>query len=290
MKLLLLGAAVIAGSVFGMFWLNGGQFETVFHLNELVLVVGTALGAFLVGNTSRVLGDLRAVVAAAMRRRRHGEAFEQQLLTLTYSLLQTSSRDGDRALDAHLDDPARSAIFQRSVHVLANKKLIDFTVDALRVAALSKGSRGELDSLLAMEIESRERRMMHPVQALHKLAESMPGFGIIAAVLGLVLAMYDIGAGAATAMITRQVAVAMVGTFFGVFACYAVLSPIANRLSQSVAVEMTGYECVRAAIIAFLSGKAPLLAADAGRRMLQYGALPSFNALEGWVRSAEDGR
>ena len=75
MKLLMLGAAVIAGSVFGMFWLNGGQFETVFHLNELVLVVGTALGAFLVGNTARVLGDLRAVVAAAMRRRRHGDAF-----------------------------------------------------------------------------------------------------------------------------------------------------------------------------------------------------------------------
>ena len=290
MKLLLLGAAVIAGSVFGMFWLNGGQFETVFHLNELVLVLGTALGAFLVGNTSRVLGDLRAVVAAAMRRRRHGAAFEQELLTLTYTLLQTSARDGDRALDAHLDEPARSPIFQRSAHVLANTRLVDFTVDALRVAALSKGSRGELDSLLAMEIDSRERRMMHPVHALHKLAESMPGFGIIAAVLGLVLAMYDIGAGAATAMITRQVAVAMVGTFFGVFACYAVLSPIANRLSQSVAVEMTGYECVRAAILAFLSGKTPLLCADAGRRMLQYGDLPSFNALEGWVRNAEDGR
>ncbi|SUA89903.1 motility-associated protein [Pandoraea pulmonicola] len=290
MTLLMLGAAIIVASVFGMFWLNGGQFGTVFHLNEFVLVVGTALGAFLVGNTSRVLGDLRAVVAAAVRRRRHGEAFEQQLLTLTYTLLQTSARDGVRALDEHLDDPGRSSIFQRSRHVLANAKLVDFTVDALRVATLSKGTRGELDSLLAMEIESRERRMMQPVRALNKLADSMPGFGIIAAVLGLVLAMYDIGAGEATAMVTRQVAVAMVGTFFGVFACYAVLSPLANRLSQSVTVEMTGYECVRAALIAFMSGKSPLLSADAGRRMLQYGALPSFGALEDWVRHAGDGR
>ncbi|WP_353190670.1 motility-associated protein [Pandoraea pnomenusa] len=290
MILLALGATIIVASVFGMFWLNGGQFGTIFHLNEFVLVVGTALGAFLLGNTSRVLGDLRAVVAAAIRRRRHGEAFEQQLLTLTYTLLQTSSRDGVRALDEHLDDPGRSSIFQRNRHVLANAKLVDFTVDALRVAALSKGTRGELDSLLSMEIESRERRMMQPVRALNKLADSMPGFGIIAAVLGLVLAMYDIGAGEATATVTRQVAVAMVGTFFGVFACYAVLSPLANRLSQSVTVEMTGYECVRAALVAFMSGKSPLLSADAGRRMLQYGALPSFSALEGWARRAGDGQ
>lgn len=278
----ILGIATILLCVFGGFALHGGDLGVIWQPVELVIIIGAGAGTIILGNPRHVLSEMWLQVKHVLGRRKDGQEFQRQLLLLMYELLQTAA-GGLKALDAHVEAPHDSELFQRYPMILQEKKLLHFIVDNFRLMAMGKINAHELEGVLDQEIESIHDEMMQPARSLGKVGDAMPGFGILAAVLGIVMAMNSVAAGANTGEVAMAVAAAMVGTFIGIFMCYGVLDPISNRMRQLVDDERMALDSVKVVLVTHLAGKPPLLAIDAGRRLVQLNTKPSFARLESWI-------
>ncbi|HWJ94956.1 MAG TPA: MotA/TolQ/ExbB proton channel family protein, partial [Telluria sp.] len=203
---------------------------------------------------------------------------------LMYELLQTAA-GGLKALDAHVEAPKESALFQRYPLILHEPKLLAFIVDNFRLMAMGKINAHELEGVLEQELEAIHEELMQPSKSLQRVSEAMPGFGILAAVLGIVMAMNSVSGGADAGEIGERVGAAMVGTFIGIFFCYGVMDPIANMMKQLVNSEASTLECVKVVLVTHVAGKPALLAIDAGRRLVQLNIKPSFAQLEAWINA-----
>jgi chemotaxis protein MotA len=155
--------------------------------------------------------------------------------------------------------------------------------------AMGKINAHELEGVLEQELDAIHEELTQPSKSLHKIAEAMPGFGILAAVLGIVITMNSVGEGADTAEIAEHIGAAMVGTFIGIFFCYGVLDPISGMMKQLVNSEASTMETVKVVLCTHVAGKPPLLAIDAGRRLIQLNTKPSFAQLETWINAMADG-
>ena len=236
----------------------------------------------ILGMATNVLSEMWLQVKHVLGRRKDGQEFQRQLLLLMYELLQTAA-GGLKALDAHVEAPHESELFKRYPMILEEPKLLHFIVDNFRLMAMGKINAHELEGVLEQEIESIHEEMRQPARSLGKVGDAMPGFGILAAVLGIVMAMNSVAAGADTGEVATAVAAAMVGTFIGIFKFYGVLDPIANRMRQLVDDERMALDSVKVVLVTHVAGKPPLLAIDAGRRLVQLNTKPSFARLESWI-------
>ncbi len=286
---LFFGFFIVIFCVFGGFLIHGGNLGVIWQPIELLIIGGAGLGAIVVGNPRHVLTEMRLQLGKVLSpRKRDAYEFQRQLLLLMYELLQTAA-GGLKALDAHVEQPHKSQLFQNYPMVLDEPKLLHFIVDNFRLMAMGKINEHELEGVLDQELEAIDEELNQPAKSLHKIGEAMPGFGILAAVLGIVMAMNSVGDGAGAAEIAAKVAAAMVGTFIGIFLCYAVLDPISNIMKQVVKSDMSNMECVKVVLVTHLSGKPALLAIDAGRRLVQLNIKPSFSELEGWINALSGG-
>lgn len=280
----LIGIAIVLGTVFGGFVLGGGILKVIWQPVELLIIGGAAVGALVLGNPPHVLAETWLQVRQIVTSRKQGREFQRQLLLLMYELLQTAA-GGLKALDAHVEEPHNSPLFSNYPLILEEPKLLAFIVDNFRLMAMGKINAHELEGVLEQELESIHDELGQPAKSLSKVAEAMPGFGILAAVLGIVMAMNTVGEGANSAEIAERVAAAMVGTFIGIFFCYGLLDPIANMMKQVVTRELSALECVKVVLVTHVSGKPALLSIDAGRRLVQLNIKPSFAELESWINA-----
>jgi len=280
----LLGIAIVLGAVFGGFSIMGGTFSAIFHPVEILIIGGAAFGALVLGNPRHVLSEMGHQLKKVAARKKHDSEFQRQLLLLMYELLQTAA-GGLKALDAHVEAPAESPLFQRYPAILAEPKLLAFIVDNFRLMAMGKINAHELEGVLEQELEAIHEELTQPSKSLQKIAEAMPGFGILAAVLGIVMAMYSVSGGADSGEIAEKVGAAMVGTFIGIFFCYGVLEPLANLMKQTVNSDASTMETVKVVLCTHVAGKPALLAIDAGRRLIQLNTKPSFAQLEQWINA-----
>jgi chemotaxis protein MotA len=284
----IIGILIVLGAVFGGFAFMGGTVGAIWQPIEMLIIVGAAVGALVVGNPKHVLAEMLVQFKKIIGRQKHDSDFQRQLLLLMYELLQTAA-GGLKALDAHVEAPKESPMFQRYPLILEEPKLLAFIVDNFRLMAMGKINAHELEGVLEQELDAIHEELTQPSKSLHKIAEAMPGFGILAAVLGIVMTMNSVGAGADTAEIAERVGAAMVGTFIGIFMCYGVLDPISNMMKQLVNSEASTMETVKVVLCTHVAGKPPLLAIDAGRRLIQLNTKPSFAQLETWINAMADG-
>jgi len=282
------GFAIIFLCVFGGFAMHGGSLAVIWQPVELVIIIGAGIGAIVIGNPRHVLSEMRLQISTVMNRKKTTLEFQRQLLLLMYELLQTAA-GGLKALDAHVEAPHESALFQRYPLVLDSPKLLHFIVDNFRLMAMGKISAHELEGVLDQEIESVFEELSQPARSLARIAEAMPGFGILAAVLGIVMAMRTVADGASSGDVAVAVAAAMVGTFIGIFFCYGILDPLSSMMRQLVDEERKSLESVKVVLVAHVAGKPALLAIDSGRRLAQLNIKPSFARLEGWIDELENG-
>jgi len=280
----LLGIAIVLGAVFGGFSMMGGTFSAIFHPVEILIIGGAALGALVLGNPRHVLAEMGHQLKKVAARKKHDSEFQRQLLLLMYELLQTAA-GGLKALDAHVEAPAESPLFQRYPAILEEPKLLAFIVDNFRLMAMGKINAHELEGVLEQELDAIHEELTQPSKSLQKIAEAMPGFGILAAVLGIVMAMFSVSGGADSGEIAEKVGAAMVGTFIGIFFCYGVLEPLANLMKQTVNTDASTMETVKVVLCTHVAGKPALLAIDAGRRLIQLNTKPSFAQLEQWINA-----
>jgi len=281
-----LGFAIIFFCVFGGFALHGGEIGVIWQPIELVIIVGAGIGAIVLGNPRHVLAEMWLQLRLVMKRKKRTLEFQRQLLLLMYELLQTAA-GGLKALDAHVEAPQQSDLFKRYPLILEKPKLLHFIVDNFRLMAMGKISAHELEGVLEQEIESVFEELSQPARSLAKIGEAMPGFGILAAVLGIVMAMRTVAEGAQSGDVAVAVAAAMVGTFIGIFFCYGMLDPLSNMMRQLVDEERKALESVKVVLVAHVAGKPALLAIDSGRRLAQLNIKPSFARLESWIDELE---
>ncbi|PHV06441.1 flagellar motor stator protein MotA [Janthinobacterium sp. BJB412] len=282
----ILGIFIVMGSVFGGFFMMGGSFHQIWQPIELLVIAGAGLGALVLGNPRHVLAEMMTQLKKILFRKKYDSEFQRQLLLLMYELLQLAA-GGLKALDAHVEAPKDSPLFQRYPRVLEESKLLAFIVDNFRLMAMGKINAHELEGVLEQELEAIHEELNQPAKSLNKIGEAMPGFGILAAVLGIVITMNTVSEGATSGEIAEHVGAAMVGTFIGIFFCYGVLDPISNMMKQLVGQEASNKECVKVVLVTHVAGKPPLLAIDAGRRLVPLNIKPSFAQLERWINDLE---
>lgn len=284
----LIGALIIICCVLGGYLLAHGDLGVLWQPAEMLIVVGAGLGSLVVGNPKEVLGEMCSQIKGIFVFKRRGEEFQRQLLMLLYELLEMVEEGGLKALDAHIEEPDQSQLFAKYPLILQERNLMAFIADNFRLMAMGKISAHELEGFLEQELEAMEHALLQPSRSLYKIGEAMPGFGILAAIMGIVITMGNIDGSVAD--IGTHVAAALVGTFIGIFFCYCVMEPLSNAMGQRVKTELSALECVRTTLVAHLAGKPTLLAVDAGRKLIEQDVKPAFRLLETWVNRYEDER
>lgn len=284
----LLGALIIVGCVLGGYVMAHGELAMLWQPAEVVIIIGAGLGSLVVGNPKEVLLEMCSQLKGVFVYKRRGEEFQRQLLMMLYELLEMVDVGGLKVLDAHIEEPEQSELFAKYPLILQEKNLMFFVSDNFRLMAMGKISAHELEGFLEQELEAMEHALLLPARSLHKIGESMPGFGILAAIMGIVITMGNIGG--SVAEIGAHVAAALVGTFLGIFMCYCVMEPLSNAMSQRIKTELSALECVRTTLVAHVAGKPTLLAVDAGRKLIEQDVKPPFKQLEVWVNQYEDQR
>lgn len=284
----ILGAFIIVAGVLGGYALANGDLSVLWQPAELIIILSAGIGALIVGNPKEVLGEMFVQIKGVFIYRRRGEEFQRQLLMLLYELLETVEDGGLKALDQHIEEPEESELFNKYPLISQERNLMAFIADNFRLMAMGKITAHELEGFLEQELDAMEQALMQPSRSLHNVSEAMPGFGILAAIMGIIITMGGIDG--SVAEIGANVAAALVGTFIGIFMCYCLMGPLSNAMGQRVKTELSALECVRTTLVAHLAGKPTLLSVDAGRKLIEQDVKPAFKQLETWVTTFEEQR
>ena len=275
------GIIIIMGCVVGGFIMSGGQLSSFWQPGEIIIILGAGMGAMVLANPRAVLAEMYRQFRGIMRKNEYTNEYQRQLLMLLYELLELVQDGGLKVLDEHIEAPENSPLFQKYPLMLRDKALVTFISDNFRLMAMGKINEHELEGILEQELGAMEENLLQPSRSLQRTAEAMPGFGICAAVLGIIITMQSIDG--SIAVIGVKVAAALVGTFLGVFFCYCFMDPVANAMEQRTKKQISVLECVRPVLVNHVAGKPTLLAVDAGRKMLPMDTKPTFATLDGWV-------
>ncbi|KTD80511.1 flagellar motor stator protein MotA [Legionella waltersii] len=285
--LIIVGYIVILLSVFGGFALAGGHLAAVFQPLELLIIGGAAIGAFIVGNNLSSIKAVLKALGAAFKGQKSARQMSSDLLSLLYHLLSKARQQGLMSLETDIDEPEKSPIFSGYPTLMKNHHLIDFICDYLRLVITANMQPFQLEALMDMEIESLHEEEMIPAAAVTKLADGMPAFGIVAAVLGVVHTMESISL--PPAELGVLIAHALVGTFLGILIGYGFIGPIATSIEGIANQNLIMLQCAKATILASLHNNPPIIAVEFGRKVLFSAQRPSFNQLSEEVKTPRTG-
>jgi chemotaxis protein MotA len=282
-----LGLIVVFLSVFGGFVLSGGSLGPLFQPLELLMIAGAGIGAFLSANNGKAIKATLTALPKLKRTVKYDKSVYMEVLALLFKLLSKARRDGMLAIEKDIDNPAESPLFNEHPRISSDPLIINFIVDYLRLMISGNMSPHELNELMLHEIEVFEHETAEPVDALNKVSDALPAFGIVAAVMGVVKALSSAGAGPDA--MGEMIAHAMVGTFLGVLLAYGVVAPIASRIDRQATEAIKMLQCLRVTLLASLNGYAPTLAVEFGRKALYTTERPGGVELEEFVRNGKEG-
>jgi chemotaxis protein MotA len=281
--IVIIGAIVVLGSVVGGFIMAGGHVGALLHLSELIIIGGAALGALIIMSPRKVLFDLLRLTVLSIKGAPYNRQTYEELLKALYELFLVARRNGMIALEEHVATPESSAIFAKYPTFRRNHHAIQFLCSGLRPMIDGKIKADQLKHLMGVEMQSMETEHHAPINVLVKAADAMPGFGIVAAVLGIVITMASIAG--PIEEIGHKVAAALVGTFLGIFLSYGFMNPLAVNMEFICAAEMAYTRCIAAAIESFANGMAPTMAVEVARRGLSSEVRPSADDLEKMLKA-----
>jgi len=280
---IIIGSVVVILSVLGGFLGSGGSLLLLWHPTEIVIICGAAIGAFVTSNPPKVVKAAGANVLALLKGPRYRREDYVDLLKLIYDLLVKARKAGMLAIEKDVDDPAASEIFSRYPRILADHHMMEFITDCLRLMIGGSLDPHELESLLEYELETHHKETEEPAHAMQRVSDALPGFGIVAAVLGIVNTMAAIE-GADTATIGHKVAAALVGTFLGILVAYGFVGPLATAMEHRAQEEGKAFEVVKMALVASVRGYPPQIAVEFARKLLFTQVRPTFGDLEAHLK------
>lgn len=283
--LIIIGFVVVLACVAGGFVLSHGNLLSLWQPFELLIIGGAALGAFLASNPAKVHKAVLKNMLGALKGSKYKKALYLDLLSLMYDLLQKSRKEGMMAIEADIEAPSESALFSKHPSILADHHVVEFICDYLRLMVGGNMNPFELENLMDIELAAHHKEAAMPAEAITKVADALPGFGIVAAVLGIVITMSYIGGDPAT--IGSHVAAALVGTFLGILLAYGFVAPLAVAMEHNAREEAKFYECIKICLMAAVNGYNPQVAVEFGRKVMYASDRPSFIELEEHVKNSQ---
>lgn len=280
--LVIIGIAIVFVSVIGGFLMEKGNLSVLLVPAELVIIFGAAIGAFIISSPSRILKLVLKSLSSIFSSKTLGKKGYLELLTLLYQIFSKIRKEGLISIESDMEDPAKSAIFRKYESVLKNHYVVRFICDNLKVIITTNVPPHELESLMELEIETHHHEAMIPSHSVARVADGLPGLGIVAAVLGVVLTMGKIDQ--PPAVLGHSIGAALVGTFLGVLMCYGFVGPIATNLEFKAKSDGVFFQVIKVALVAFVGGAAPQMAVEFGRRAIPGEEKPSFDELEKEIR------
>jgi chemotaxis protein MotA len=277
------GSVIVLLCVVGGFLWSGGHLLALWHPSEILIIVGAAFGAFLTSNPPKVVKASFQGALALPKGPRYQREDYVTLLKLMYDILMKIRKEGVMAIEADLETPDKSALFQKYPKILEDQHMVQFITDCLRLIVGGNLDPHELESLLEYELETHHKEAFEPAHAVQKVADALPGFGIVAAVLGIVNTMSALD-GADTATIGHKVGAALVGTFLGILVAYGFIGPISTAMEHRAHEEGKAFEVVKMALVASVRGYAPPVAVEFARKLLFSEVRPTFGELEAQLK------
>ncbi len=279
----ILGSVIVLACVLGGFVMEEGHIMALWHPSEIIVIVGAALGAFITSNPIKIVKGSFAGAIGVLKKPRYGRSDYVDLLKLLYDVLVKIRKEGVLAVEGDIDDPHKSPVFSKYPRIMEDHHMLEFITDCMRLIVGGGLDPHELESLLEYELEIHHTEAHEPAHAVQKVADALPGFGIVAAVLGIVNTMGSIE-GADTATIGHKVGAALVGTFLGILVAYGFVGPAASAMEHRAHEEGKAFEVVKMALVASVRGYPPQVAVEFARKLLFSEVRPTFNDLEAHLK------
>ncbi len=279
----IVGWLVVLGAVFGGYALAGGHLAALFQPLELLMIGGAAAGAFFVGNTPKAIKATFKAAPAVFKGSKLNKAAYMDLLALLFEILSKVRKEGLMSIEADVETPESSPIFSKYPSIVSDHHVLDFIADYLRMMVGGNLNAFEIEALMDQEIETHHKESEVAPGVIAKVADAMPAFGIVAAVMGVVHTMESLDKPPNELGIL--IAHALVGTFLGILLSYGFVAPIASALEHKNHEESKIYEVIKVTLLASLNGYAPQVAVEFGRKVLFSTDRPSFLELEEDIKS-----
>ena len=278
----IIGILVVIGAVVGGYLMEHGNLLVLLQPAELLIIGGAAAGTLLVANPLPTVILIAKGIVGVFLPGKFTKAFYLEHLKMLNELFQYSRKAGMVNLESDIEEPQKSALFKKYPNFLSNHHALYFLCDTLRMHISGGVSSFELDQMMEIDMDVHHHGANVPVTALNTVADSLPGLGIVAAVLGVVITMGALGG--PPEEIGHKVAAALVGTFLGILLCYGFFGPLASNMAKSNDCEAQFYHCLRVAVASFVRGSAPILAVEFARRAIPSDVRPTFKEMEDFCK------
>ena len=279
---LIIGALLVLGSVAGGFVLSHGNLIALWQPFELLIIGGAALGAFVIANPMKVVTGVFKAIPGLLSGSKYNKQIYMDLLTLMFSIFNKARKEGLMAIEDDIEDPDNSTLFNTYPKIIKDHHIRDFITDYLRIIVGGNMNPFELENLMDVELENHHHEAEAMSTALSRVSDAMPGFGIVAAVLGIVITMGSLGGPAEE--IGAHVAAALVGTFLGILLAYGFIGPTSNSMEARTAEEGKFYQVIKTCLMANVNGYSPQICVEFGRKAMPTAMRPSFQELEAHLK------
>jgi chemotaxis protein MotA len=283
----IIGIVIVLGCVLGGFTAHGGKLLALWQPYELLIIGGAALGAFVISNGLGMLMKVFSSVMAMMKGSKYKKEHYLALFALMYDLFNIARKDGVIGLEREIDDPDKSTVFSKHALVQKDHHAIEFITDYLRMMVSGDMNPFQLENLMDVELATHHHETEEISGAVNKVSDALPGFGIVAAVLGIVNTMAALGG--PVSEIGAKVAAALVGTLLGILLAYGFVGPTAAALEKAAKEEAQFYIAIKTCIVAMVQGYPPQIAVEFGRKATPSSMRPKFKELEEHLRGSKKG-
>jgi chemotaxis protein MotA len=274
----IIGIFLVFAAVIGGFLMEKGHIAVLLQPAELLLIAGAATGTLLVANPLHILKEIVNGLLGVLK----GSPFSKErylnTLKMMYQFLNKVRKEGLLSVEMDVEKPSESSIFKNYPEFISDHHARDFVCDTLRTAITGGVEPFDMDQMMELDMEVHHTGAMQPVNSLTTVADSLPGLGIVAAVLGVVITMGALGG--PPEAIGEKVAAALVGTFLGILACYGVVGPLSANMGKTAEAQNEYLHVLRVLMLSFLKGSAPMIAIEMGRRAIPAHVRPSFDEME----------
>jgi chemotaxis protein MotA len=282
----IIGIVVVFGAVLAGYLMEHGNVKVLMQPAELVIIAGAAIGTVLIANPLHILKKMIGGLGTAFSGSKYGKPKYLETLKMMFELFTRARRDGLMALESDSDNPEQSTIFSKYPKFLTDHHALAFVCDSVRMASSGGIEPFDADQMIENDMEVHHQQATLPIVALSTMADSLPGLGIVAAVLGVVITMGSLGG--PPEEIGHKVASALVGTFLGILLCYGLVGPVSSNMAKAVDDEHSYYQVLRVMIVAFMKGTAPTMAVEIGRRAIPGHVRPTFQDAEKFIKDKGD--
>lgn len=278
----IIGIVLVLGAVGGGYAMSHGKFPVLWQPAELVVIFGAAIGSMLVANPISNIMALVKGILSVLKGSPYNKNTYLDTLKALMDVFSYGRKNGLQKLETDIENPKQSQLFSQHKVFTSNHHALDFVCDTLRTSIAGGIGHFEIEQSMEADIDIMKHELEQPVGALKEMADSLPGMGIVAAVLGVVITMGALGG--PPEEIGEHVAAALVGTFMGILFCYGIFGPLASNIQKINDGEIEYMHVLRAGVGAFIKGAAPILAVEMARRSIPPHVRPSFKDMEQKVK------